>query len=356
MTAAASRQSSQPQPAWSQCTFVFLAGCTALLSQALAVPAWLLLLGVILMFREWRRPALVAAAALPLLVTPLLGIFIAEHGHTLFPRTFTPTPTMIFAFYNARFVREEILVALTAVVLLLIAGFTALRGGTGWGLRRPDWAVALLWMALPGMLMLWFMLTRAAFFYRYGSAASLGVAVVAVALLWRWTGGRRSAALIVAVLALFESHALPSALLQVRHPLRVKPVPLPCVPCRLATEMRLPLVDANGLTYVEMANRENPTTLANTYYLQDVAAAHTLAHASIFDHLDRVQQTFGLADQVVDAVSFEREHRRFLVYGSYGYPEQWILRKLQQEGGRLQLLDESAGSYADQDTWLVELP
>ncbi len=344
------------QPASWRYALVSLAGCTALLSQALAVPAWLLLTGVILLFRDWRRPALIAAAALPLLVAPLLRTFIAEHGRTIFPRSFVPTPTMVFAFYNARFVREEILLALTAIVLLATAGFTALRGGVGWGLRRPGWAIALLWTALPGMLMVWFMLTRAAFFYRYGSAASLGVAVIAIALLSRWTAGRRSAALIVTVLALLESHALPGALLQLRHPRRIEPVPLPCVPCQLAAAMHLPLVDANGLTYVEMADRETPATLRNTFYLQDLNAAHTLAHASIFDHLDVVQQTFSLADTVADAGQFEQAHRRFLVYGSYGYPEQWLLRKLQHDGGRLQLLNESTGSYADQDTWLVELP
>ena len=344
------------QPASWRYALLFLAGCTAMLTQVLAVPAWLLLVTVILLFPEWRKPALIASAALPLLLTPLLRTFIAEHGHTIFPPTFVPTPTMVFAFYNARFVREEILLVLTAVVLLAIAGFSALRGTNGWVLRRPEWAVALLWIALPGVLMIWFMLTHAAFFYRYGSAASLGVAVVSVALLARWTGRRRSAALIVAVLALLESHALPGALLQLRHITRIEPVPLACVPCQLAAQMHLPLVDANGLTFVEMAHRESPATLANTFYLQDLNAAHTLAHASIFDHLDQVQRTFGLKDQVVDANRFEQTHRRFLVYGSYSYPEHWLLRKLQHDGAHLQLLNESTGSYADQDTWLVELP
>lgn len=354
-SAAADRAATGGSVRWHYALLV-LAGCTALLSHVLAVPAWLLLLAVILLFPEWRRPALIAAAALPLLFTPLLHNFIAQHGHILFPRSFLPTPTMVFAFYNARFVREEILLALTAVVLLLTAGSTALRGRPGWDLRRPDWAVALLWTALPGMLMLWFMLTHAAFFYRYGSAASLGVAVIAITLLARWTAGRRSAALMVAVLALLESHALPGALLQLRHPGHVLPTPLPCAPCQLAAKMHLPLVDANGLTFVEMSHRESPATLANTFYMQDLNAAHTLAHASIFDHLDDVQQTFGLTDRVVDATQFEQAHRRFLVYGSYGYPEQWLLRKLKADGAHIQLMDESTGSYADQDTWLVELP
>lgn len=344
------------QGGWWRYALVLLAGCSALLSQALAVPAWLLLIAVVLLFPQWRRPALIAAVALPLLVTPVLRTFIAEHGQTIFPRLFVPTPTMVFAFYNARFVREEILLVLTAVVLLLIAGFAALRGGAGWGLRRPDWALALLWTAMPGMLMLLFMVTHAAFFYRYGSVASLGVAVIAVALLARWTGRRLSAALIIAVLALLESHALPGALLQLRHPGRVQPHPLPCVPCQLAAAMHLPLVDANGLTFVEMASRESAATLANTFYLQNENAAHTFAHASIFDHLGRVVQPFGLADRVVDEGEFERVHRRFLVYGSYTYPEQWLLRKLQADGARLQLINESASGYNDQDTWLVELP
>ena len=349
-------ESAAEQPAPWRYVLVFLAGCTALLSQILAVPAWLLLLAVILIFPEWRKSALIAAAALPLLVTPLLHSFIAEHGHTIFPRSFVPTPTMVFAFYNARLVREEILLALTAVVLLLTAGAIALRGSRGWALRRPDWAVALLWTTLPAVLMLWFMVTHAAFFYRYGSAASLGVAVIAITLLARWTAGRKSAALVIAVLALLESHALPGALLQLRHPIHVQPVPLPCVPCQLAAQVHLPLVDANGLTYVEMAERESPATLANVFYMQDLDAAHSLAHASIFDHLDQVEQTFGLADRVVDANQFEKQHRRFLVYGSFTYPEQWLLRKLKGDGARLELIDVATGSYADQETWLVQLP
>ena len=356
MTAVAGERMATNRSARGSLALLFLAGCTALLSQALAVPAWLLLLGVILLFGEWRKPWLIAAAGLPLLVTPILRTFIAEHGHTIFPKSFIPTPTMVFAFYNARFVREEILLALTAVVLLAVAGFPALRGGPAWKLQRPEWAVALLWIGMPGMLMVLFMVTRAAFFYRYGSVASLGVAVVAIALLFRWTGGRRSAAMIVAVLALLESHALPGALLQLRHPARVQPVPLPCVPCQLAARMHLPLVDSNGLTYVEMASRESPETLANVFFLQDFNAAHTIAHASIFDHLHLVEQGFHLADRIVDANQFEQTHRRFLVYGSYSYPEQWLLRKLLQDGAKLQLLDESTESYADQDTWLVELP
>lgn len=356
MTDEAAERLAGGRPALLYLGVLLLAGCSALLSQALAVPAWLLLIAVVLLFREWRQPLLIAATALPLLVTPVLRTFIAEHGHTIFPKSFLPTPTMVFAFYNARFVREEILLALTAVVLLAVAGFPALRDGSGWGLRRPDWAVALLWIGLPGMLMILFMITKAAFFYRYGSVASLGVAAVATALLFRWTGGRRSAALVVAVLALLEGHALPGALLQLRHPARVLPTSLPCVPCQIAAEMHLPLVDSNGLTYVEMAHRESPETLANVFYLQDLNAAHTVAHASIFDHLDQVQQTFGLADRVVDASQFEQQHRRFVVYGSYTYPEQWLLRKLRQDGAHLELLHESTESYADQDTWLVDLP
>lgn len=350
-------EESAERPAGWRYALLFFAGCATVMSHVLAVPAWILLVAVVLVFPEWRRTPIVFAAAGPLLLLPWLRTSIAQHGHLLFPQSFVPTVTMEFAFYNARIVRECILLGLTAVVLLLLVGFPALRAETGWRLRRPSWAVALLWMAYPGLLMAWFMVTHAAFFYRYGSLASLGVAVVATALLAHWTSGRRSAALVVSVLALLMSKALPIAALQLAHPGRLvqtEPVVQPCTPCQTAARMHLPLVVANGLTFIEMPHRESSATMADTYYLQDLNAAHTIAHASIFDEITTVQRVFGLSGHVVDAEAFEQAHPRFLVTGTFSYPEQWLLRKLVADGARVQLLQERTEGYADHDLYLVE--
>jgi hypothetical protein len=64
---------------------------------------------------------------------------------------------------------------------------------------------------------------------------------------------------------------------------------------------------------------------------------------------------FPISANVASYTDFIRQHREFLVLGTYDAPEEWLLQKLDDDGARLTWLGTHQVPYVDSDLYLVNL-
>jgi hypothetical protein len=116
----------------------------------------------------------------------------------------------------------------------------------------------------------------------------------------------------------------------------------------------LPFVDASGLTFLEMDSREDTRFLSRVYYLTDPSGSMSYAHANIFEGMQTEKDAFPIRAKVEQYSIFVRQHPTFLVFGTYDYPEDWLLRRLQADGAHLRLL-QTVGDpqFKDRELWQV---
>jgi hypothetical protein len=213
--------------------------------------------------------------------------------------------------------------------------------------------------AVPAILALYLMHRHGAFFFRYGIVANIAVATLIPVFLAWFTRGSRIVAWITAS-ALFLWSLLPAHILIPQlHPSRLTlsiRKPAACEACVLANRIapELPFVDASGLTYLEMDSREDTGFLSRVYYLTDPSASVRYAHANIFEGMQAAKDAFPIRANVEQYSTFVREHPTFLVFGTYDYPEDWLLRKLHADGAHLCLL-RTVGDpqFKDRQLWKI---
>lgn len=118
----------------------------------------------------------------------------------------------------------------------------------------------------------------------------------------------------------------------------------------------LPLVAASGLTFMEMGYREPAPFVHRLYYLQDPAGARKYASSELYEAKQFSEYRNYFPQQtgnIAPYAEFLRTHRKFLVYGTVNYWEDWLLRRLMEEGAQLVWLGSVRGSYKDTDLYEV---
>jgi hypothetical protein len=354
---------------------VFLGVLGMLLSHIFAVLALASLLAAELWRERRRRGAdwpLLAALCVPGLAVLTYGPMLRSHGGAIYPEAFQPSGEKIFAFYIGSIERELVVLCLTALAVLILGGAKRLRAGKpsagpGWFFTAPEWvAIAGLFVS-PLILLFHLMLSHGAFFDRYGAVESFAVAMLAAALLARWTlrdgQPNQAAALIGSAIVLLISGlwtAIPVELIHHRLIPTIansEPQPPPCEACAEAAAINptLPLVDASGIAFVEMNQRESPATLARLFYLTDPAASLQYAHANIFEQMPLVIARFHLAGHSEPYPAFIAQHPHFFVFGSYDYPEDWLLRKLVADHAGVRVLGRVNDSYQNHELYEVTI-
>ena len=343
---------------------LFVAASGMLLSHVFGLLSWIALaadeLARALSRRRVDRPA-IAAFTVPLFLTVLYLPMLRSHGVSAYPLAFQPGGEDVFDFYIQHIDRELIVLLLTALFTSIVLGRRHLRGGGTWLFTPPEWVSVLALLAVPGVLIAHLMLTHGAFFPRYGVVASVAVALLATALLAFWTAHDSRSALFATVLALLISGQIASAcrglpILLSRHPLRgAEPITHTCEACTLsaALDPSLPLVDASGLTFLEMDHRETAQTLRRVFFLTDPAAALEVAHATIFNGMPLERRIFPIRAHVEDAQTFFEQHSHFFVLGTFAYPEDWLLPKLLADGATVRLVARVSGDYKDHELYEV---
>ena len=299
-----------------------------------------------------------AALVLPLGAATLYLPLLQNHGASAFPPAFQPNTRILLAFYTTYAGRPFLCILSGIAAVVLMRRKRWLRGEGRYGLTVPEWVATLGLLALPAILMAHLRLNHGAFFDRYGVVASLGTSVLAAVFLSWWAGTRAGVAVLAAVLSLQISGRLPDLVRTVKQRQIFRSAE-PFVPgSNMESFMNpgLPLVDASGLTFVEMNDRASRELLSRTFYLDDPAAALAYSHATIFNGMELEAKLFHFAGHVEPYSQFVAVHPRFYVLGTYGYPEDWLLRKLQADGAQLRLLGPIYAYYKDQELYEVSMP
>ena len=119
----------------------------------------------------------------------------------------------------------------------------------------------------------------------------------------------------------------------------------------------LPLVIASGLTMLPTDKYASDADLARTYYLLDRVAAVKYTGSTFFDwNSPGFTRYYHFRAHLEDYTTFVRQHKKFWVYGPYSYPDDWQVRKLQDDGARIVEKGHYSGVFSDNFLLEVELP
>jgi hypothetical protein len=291
--------------------------------------------------------ALLVPAFFPFIYLPL----VARFQSSVFPESFQASLHRIWTFYIVTLKPEGPLLLLALFAALLIA-FRRERPELSQRAMPDLLDIAFIAgaLAIPVVINLVLMRTHGAFFDRYGGPAAFGLALIVVFLIAAYTNISRLAAIAAGcVLLLYiplENVLSTGAQLLHRHSVSAT-APIDAV------EPDLPLVAASGLTFLEMDKYASPATVARLHYLTDTQLAIQYAHATIFEGFPLLKGYFPIRAGVDPFHEFILQHPKFLVLGTPGYPEDWLLRKLMADGDELKYLGDFPGPY--KDTSLYEI-
>jgi hypothetical protein len=214
-----------------------------------------------------------------------------------------------------------------------------------------DYALATGLILIVCVINLMLMIGHEAFFERYCITSALALFIVAVFSLGAWSGYRTIDA--TCVLALFLSAGVgTNFLLPAIHFTEVgKRAPFDKI------KPELPFVAASGLTFLEMDHYESAPFVHRLYYLTDQRAAIEYAHATIFENMAAQKTYFPIRANVERYEGFVAAHRHFLVAGTIGYPEDWLLRKLIHDGAVVsKIASAPLAPYKDRDVYEIIVP
>jgi hypothetical protein len=285
---------------------------------------------------------LILAMVVPLSSLVFYAPLLQTHSTSAFPSAFQPNINIIIGCYLLLIVRLATILIPAILVLRILLGKSLFNQMNGWR-------------------------EHAAFFFRYCFSGYLAIPFLIAAVLYRWTGGNRIAAVVCALFLLlgvfylkmgFASGISPAQRIDLSGFLSADWRKLDhCQACVLADQVApdLPFVDASGLTFLEMDSRRDSAFLSRVYYLTDPIASLQYAHATIFDAMQSEKENFPIRANVASYESFVHQHHKFLVYGQYNYPEDWLLRKLLADGAQLRFLGYVEGSYKDHELWEITL-
>ena len=307
--------------------------------------------------RTWRSRKLDlsvwAAISLPALTVLLyLPLTTAIRSFTMGGSIFQADLNSIAKCYTSLFgpAAWMIVAALGAGILARNAGRAVAAGprspSDGPGLRFHETIVAGGLVLVPLVALAFAMATRGVFMDRYGLAAVIGVSILLTGMVFRGSDGNAVAA--ASLFVLFCAWFLGSStvwLYRATHETADSSLPL------LNLKMLppdLPIVLSSGLMFLEAQHYERADVLARTYYLTDRPAALHYTSSDVFEQdFRRARRWFPLRGNLAELATFQTSHRKFLVFGPYAFPTDWLIRKLADDGAAMKLLGEYAGRYGD---------
>jgi hypothetical protein len=340
---------------------IFCGALGMLLSHVFGILPWAVIAvaeGVDSFRRKSFELKLAAAWMIPLLSVVLYLPMLRNHAAAAFPPAFQPTLATVFYFYLVYLYRAVASLAFTGAAVFLLDGRRRLEGNAGWYLSTPEWLATSGLTICPIVLIAYLRHVKGAFFFRYGMIASVGISILCAILLCCWSNKGRRAALLGTVFSLLLSGQAGAALSGISHWQQLKspePVVAHCEVCELTASIdpSIPLVDASGLTFLEMSAREGSADLDRIYYLTDPVASLQYAHATIFERMQEEADTFHLRSHVSAFHTFIKQHPHFFVFGQSDYPEDWLLRKLSADGAHIVLRGHVASQYKDNDVYEI---
>jgi hypothetical protein len=307
--------------------------------------------------------ALILCYILPFSVLVVYHSKISGYETLIFPRSFMPAPdTPLIAYVVLGYYAWLFFLAGAAIVSgpYLVNANPGVRTRSskksGKHFLTPERTLLLVLFLEPVVAIAAIWRGHGAFFPRYGLPATIPMAIGTAYVLHAALRNSKLAGVIT--ICLLGAHPAYRVL---TNPAWLQPGqiagvdPGPGKPDYHSVEPDLPFVVASGLTYVEMNHRESPAFLRRVYYLTDSAAAAEYAHATLFEHEEAIREMFHFQAEVEPLRQFESEHRKFLVLGTFDYPEDWLLRKMKADGDAIRFLGNYATSYKDGRLYEVTL-
>ena len=288
-----------------------------------------------------------AALLAPLCILPLYLPLIRDARALRCPPEFAATLITVPKLYLAIF--APLLPAMGLILLFWLTGYGRGRRVHIGELAQPhEIAFAIAAVLAPLVTIGYSYWSGAPIWGRYGIGAILGAALILTAMLAFATRRNSSAAVAAAglILILFGVTRAGTGTLLTTYE-------------NTSTDYRtlqpdLPFVTASGLTFLEMDHREAPAFISRLYYLTDRESALRY-HTNIFEGLPILRELFPIRANVAPYRDFASRNRQFLVLGTRGHPEDWLLRKLDADGADIRLLKNMTTGYRDRELYQVTL-
>lgn len=294
--------------------------------------------------------ALVAPSPFVLVYIPM---FRRYEGWGALPPEFKASVSKMITFY------ADLMSATGAVLLVaLVAALLVFRSQEptsetqAVSPRKHEIALALGLLSLPILINLVLMQKGGAFWPRYCISSGIGFSLLFVYLLSKFTNGSRAAAAIAGFCVFFGIvGSMAVRIMESPNRAVVKQISLQQL------DPKLPIVDASGLTFLEMNKRENSKLTSRVFYLTDRDAAIHFAQATIFEGTERLRQYWPLPGTVMPYLDFVQKTPHFFVLGTPDYPEDWLIPKLLDDGANLAFKGELQRSgYKDRMIFEVTMP
>ncbi|HEY3835670.1 MAG TPA: glycosyltransferase family 39 protein [Bryobacteraceae bacterium] len=344
----------------------FLAGfclslAGALLSHCFAMLA-LIPFGIAELVRQYRAKrfdtamwvALVAPVSCIAVYFPLLGNLNGFVDNNYF---FKVPWTSVPLVYNYLFVPLVWPVVISALLVALPAfskrdyPVGVLHGEPG-KVQWHEWTVAGGFAIVPALAVVLAKSVDAPFFPRYGGLGVIGLSLLfTLYLSWRETPMRAAPIITGVFLVCYvigfgdylyrtlvppPSAEMASLASRERHkdPMEVKP--------------ELPLVIASALEFFEIDHYAKPELASRLYYLTDHDAAMEYTQTDLFDSgFPMLKKWFPVRGKLASYQTFLHDHQRFLVYGPYATPYDWVIKKLIDDGANVRIIGDTDGGYGD---------
>ena len=305
-------------------------------------------------FRRTRKPDFVLWAALlfPILAIAFYIPLFRGYATIYFPPLFEASLVRIPRFFHDT-VRVESLALFLGVSAALLAPQQEPRVKSPNNWRHEEMVLFGCFLLNPVLLNILLMRRHGAFWDRYVITTDVAIYIGMVILLGIRLSRNRSAGYAAAAVLLFIF-----CFRTVLWPIASQP-PLKNASALASIRPDLPLVDAGAVTFFEMNHHEKPEILSRLFFLKDRSVALKYTHTNLFeDHLfvDGMKAYFPISANVTSYADFIHQHREFLVLGTYEAPEEWLLRKLQDDGAQLTWLGAYQMPYVDSNVYCVNLP
>jgi len=335
-----------------------------------------------------RKPdwALCACLLLPLMSCVTFMPKIHNQSVTLFPPQWQPSVERTALIYQDQ-VQATFPVLLT--IMLLAALWPRKPSAREFPLSIPESVLLMSLLLIPVEISLLLARSHGALFERYGIVAMIPFAVLPVLSL-AWSSRCNPVACILLAASLIPSLYVPLRVIAIEElPTILSPrqtaqvvrwaFPLPMMdrptrnldtsygrsdsepPVQLQGGLgdlhpKLPIVAASALTFLEMDNREPDGVVKRLYYLTDPEASARISHATLFESYGNLKRVFPIRGTIEPYQDFVRVNPKFLVVGTYGYPEDWLLQKLQADGATARHAWQLQLSYKDRELYEISMP
>jgi hypothetical protein len=127
----------------------------------------------------------------------------------------------------------------------------------------------------------------------------------------------------------------------------------------LRQQPELPLVAVSALTFLEMDHDYGSALGSRLFYLQNREAAVKYAHETMFEDLEPpalLKRYLPIRGSVEQYDAFVQHHQTFLMLASPDYTEDWLLRKLLDDGAQLLFTSAYNVPYRNSILYRVILP